>query len=337
MSVVLLKGNDDVLLAAAVKEKVDSLVGDGDSSLMVEELTEQNYLLDDGSFAIRRLVDAAQTMPFLTERRVVVARHMGRFSKAVDVEGLVDYLNSPVDTTDLVLVWEKGYSPKQDRLAAIPKPLGEALKAVGAETIETGVPGGKNADAWVSDQLRAAQVSFDNRTAQLITKHLGDERSRVVNLISTLEAVYGPGSKLGTEEVEPFLGDTGGVPPWELTDAIDSGKIDVALDKLSRMIGTGGRHPLQVMASLQTHYLRMVKLDGAPVSGEKQAAEWLGMKGRSTFPAKKALTQTKRLGSDGVKRAVELLAEADRGLRGEVGWPPELVMEVLVARLANLR
>ena len=120
MSVVLLKGNDDVLLAAAVKEKVDALVGTGDSSLMVEELTEQNYLLEDGSFAIRRLVDAAQTMPFLTERRVVVARHMGRFSKAADVEGLVDYLNSPVDTTDLVLVWEKGYSPKQDRLAAIP-------------------------------------------------------------------------------------------------------------------------------------------------------------------------------------------------------------------------
>lgn len=60
------------------------------------------------------------------------------------------------------------------------------------------------------------------------------------------------------------------------------------------------------------------------------------MKG-STFPAKKALTQSKRLGSDGVKRAVTLLADADRGLRGESGWPPELVMEVLVARLANLR
>ena len=90
------------------------------------------------------------------------------------------------------------------------------------------------------------------------------------------------------------------------------------------------------MATLQTHYLRMARLDGSGVRGEKQAAELLGMKG-STFPAKKALAQTNRLGSDGVKRAVQLLADADRGLRGESGWPPELVMEVLVARLATIR
>ncbi len=336
MAVVLLKGNDESLLANALKEKVDTLVGPGDASLMVEELTETQYRLEDDSFAIRRLVDSAQTPPFLTERRVVVGRHMGRFSKAADVEALVKYLAEPLSSTDLVLVWEKGQSPKQDRLANIPKPLKEALDSVGAETIETGVPSGKGADAWFDQQIKLSSLSIDRRAAQHIGRHLGDERSRVVNLLSTLESVFGAGATVGVEEVEPFLGDTGGVPPWELTDAIDSGKIDVALDKLQRMTGTGGRHPLQVMASLQTHYLRMLRLDGAPVSGEKQAAQLLGMKG-STFPAKKALTQSKRLGSAGVKRGVELLAEADRGLRGEVGWPPELVMEVLVARLANLR
>ena len=169
-----------------------------------------------------------------------------------------------------------------------------------------------------------------------IAEHLGEQRSRVVSLLNTLEAVYGPGTTLGTAEVEPFLGETGDVPPWELTDAIDAGRIDVALDKLHRMLGSGTRHPLQVMASLQTHYLRITRLSGAPVAGEKQAAELLGIKG-STFPAKKALAQSKRLGPEGTMRAIALLAEADRGLRGESGWPPELVMEVLVARLAAMR
>ncbi len=336
MAIVFFKGNDASLLSSAVKEKVDALVGTGDASLMVEELTEVQYRLEDDSFAIRRLVDSAQTPPFLTDRRVVVGRHMGRFSKAADVEALVNYLGEPLESTDLVLVWERGQSPKQDRLANVPKSLKEALEAAGAETIETSVPTGKGADMWLEQQIKLASVTLDRRATQHLSAHLGDERSRVVNLLSTLESVYGAGAKVGVEEIEPFLGDTGGVPPWELTDAIDSGKIDVALDKLQRMTGTGGRHPLQIMASLQTHYLRMLRLDGAPVSGEKQAAQLLGMKG-STFPAKKALTQSKRLGSDGVKRAVTLLADADRGLRGESGWPPELVMEVLVARLANLR
>jgi DNA polymerase-3 subunit delta len=336
MTVVVLKGNDDTLLSQAVSDKVKELVGSGDASLMVEELGEEQYRMEDESFAITRLVDAAQTPPFLTDRRVVVGRNLGRFSKAADVEALVQWLGAPLPSTDLVLVWEKGISPRQDRLSAIPKALTEALSAAGAEVVETGVPGGKNAGAWLERQLKQSAVRIDARAANLIAEHLGEQRSRVVNLLNTLEAVYGPDAKLGVDEVEPFLGETGDVPPWELTDAIDSGKIDVALDKLHRMVESGGRHPLQVMASLQTHYLRMARLDGAPVAGEKQAAQLLGMKG-STFPAKKALTQAKRLGNGGVKRAIDLLAEADRGLRGESGWPPELVMEVLVARLAALR
>jgi DNA polymerase III subunit delta len=48
------------------------------------------------------------------------------------------------------------------------------------------------------------------------------------------------------------------------------------------------------------------------------------------------LTQTKRLGSDKVATAIGLLADADLALRGSIAWPPELVMEVLVARLARL-
>ena len=336
MTIRLLKGNDDTLLSRAVSDQVAALVGSGDSSLMVEELTEEQYRMEDESFASTRLVDAAQTPPFLTERRVVVGRHLGRFSKGADVEALAAYLASPLASTDLVLVWERGISPKQDRMPAIPKGLTEALKAAGAEIIDAGIPSGKNASAWLDRQLKTAAVTVDARAANHIAAHLGEQRARVVSLLSTLESVYGPEVTIGVDEVEPFLGESGDVPPWDLTDAIDSGKIDVSLDNLHRMMAAGGRHPLQIMATLQTHYIRMLKLDGAPISGEKQAAQLLGMKG-STFPAKKALTQTKKLGSGGVRRAIELLADADRGLRGESGWPPELVMEVLVARLANLR
>lgn len=336
MTVTLIKANDDTLLSKAVSDTVGALVGDGDASLIVEELAEEQFRMEDESFAMTRLIESAQTPPFLTDHRVVIGRNLGRFSKAADVEALVAYLAEPLPSTNLVLVWEKGISPKQDRLPAVPKSLLEAIKTAGGEVIDAGIPGGKGAKTWLDSQLKAAAVRLDRSAAEAIAAHLGEERTRVVSLLSTLEAIYGPGTQVSVSEVEPFLGESGDVPPWELTDAIDSGRIDVALDKLHRMLGSGGRHPLQIMATLQTHYLRMLRLDGAPVAGEKQAAELLGMKG-STFPAKKALTQTKKLGSANIKRAVSLLAEADRGLRGEIAWPPELIVEVLVARLTNLR
>jgi len=124
------------------------------------------------------------------------------------------------------------------------------------------------------------------------------------------------------------------VPPWDLTDAIDKGDVALSIDRLQRMMGAGDRHSLAIMATLQSHYLRMVKLDGANVRGEKEAAAILGMKG-STFPAKKAMNQARKLGSPGIRRAVALLAKADVDLRGAQAWPQELTMEVLVARLAR--
>jgi DNA polymerase-3 subunit delta len=101
------------------------------------------------------------------------------------------------------------------------------------------------------------------------------------------------------------------------------------------MTAGGGRHALQIMATLQNHYGRMLALDGAAVGGERDAAALLGLRG-STFPARKALSQSRRLGHDRVVRAIDLLATADLDLRGGKAWPDDLVLEVLVARLAYL-
>jgi hypothetical protein len=56
----------------------------------------------------------------------------------------------------------------------------------------------------------------------------------------------------------------------------------------------------------------------------------------STFPARKALLQARRLGHAGVARAILLLADADLALKGTIEWSPELILEVLVARLAAM-
>ena len=124
------------------------------------------------------------------------------------------------------------------------------------------------------------------------------------------------------------------MPPWDLTDAIDGGDTAGALALLARMTGAGGRHPLQLMAILHAHYVRLARLDGLDVRSEAQAADILGIKG---FPAKKALTQYRRLGGDGVRRAIDLLAGADLDLRGRRDLDPDVVMEILVARLSRLR
>jgi DNA polymerase III delta subunit len=69
------------------------------------------------------------------------------------------------------------------------------------------------------------------------------------------------------------------------------------------------------------------------VQSAEVAANILGGK---AFTAGKVLDQYKKLGSSNVAQAVSLLAQADVDLRGGKDWPPELVMEVLIARLSRL-
>lgn len=332
--VYLVKGGDEVLLGDAVVDLVRALVGEGDRTLMVTELGADAYESDD-EMEIAPLVDAAQTAPFLTDRRVVVGRNAAVFGTKDAVGPLVGYLADPLPTTSLVLVWEKDTRPnKQGRVANVPRSLSDAVTAAGGVVVDTAPGTGKARSSWVEDQLREAQVTLDNAARAAVVAHVGDEANRLPGILSTLEAVFGSGARLGVDDVVPYLGEAGDVAPWDLTDAIDAGDVPRALDQLHRMLAGGGRHPLQVMATLTNHVVRMARLDDPTIRGDKAAAEALGIKG-SPYPAKKALAGAQRLGSDRLADFVALVAQADLDLHGAKAWPPELVVEVLVARLAG--
>jgi len=317
----LLRGDDAVLLADATRSLVGTLVGAGDPSLVVEDLDFE--VGDDHS--IGALLDACLTPPFLTDLRVVVGRHAGALSTE-ESGRIIEYLDDPLDTTRLVLVGGGG---------TVPPKLVAAVKKVG-ELIDAGLPRqARERTSWLVDRLKKAPVKLDAAAGNRLGQHLGEDLSRLNGILSVLAGAYGPGAHVGVSELEPFLGEAGGVAPWDLTDALDKGDTRTALELLHRMIGTGDRHPLVVMATLHRHYQSMLRLDGSGARNDVEAAQILGLKG-STFPAKKALTQARKLQSERIRRAIALVAEADLDLRGAKSWPETLVMELLVARLCQL-
>jgi DNA polymerase III subunit delta len=316
-SVVLVKGDDASLLAAAVRDLIHAYAGDEDLSLGLDDFSDADYDL-------AAAVDAAQTPPMFTSRRIVVAREIGRFGKD-DIEPLLTYLAGPCPTTSLILVGGGGVTSRK---------ILDAVKKVG-ELIETGVPSGKARQAWLTAQLNDAPVRLDGRATQLLGDHLGDDLGRLSGILEVLAAVHGEGARISADALEPFLGQAGSGAPWDLTDAIDRGDVPTALDQLHRTMNAGERHALQVMASLQAHFGRMLRLDGSGARDENEAASHLAMTG-STFPAKKALAQTRKLGSANIRRAISLLATADLDLRGNRDMAAPLVMEMLVARLSRL-
>ena len=316
----LVTGEDASLLSEAVTKLVGELVGASDRSLVVEDFSGDEV-------DVAAVASACSTPPFLADRRVVVLREAGRFGTE-QLEPLLSYLKEPLSTTKLVIAGGGG---------TLPAKFVSAFKAApGTVLVSTDVTS-REAHNWVTDRIARGPVTLAPAAAAEVESHLGEDLNRLGALLATLETAYGPGAKVSLDELEPYLGQPGSVPPWDLTDAIDRGEADVALRVLHRLMEAGARHPLVLLAILHRHFGNVLRVQSPGITTEGQAAEALGIaKGRSTFPARKALNAARRLAPRGSADAVIALADAELALKGKLEWEADLVLEVLVARLCRL-
>jgi DNA polymerase-3 subunit delta len=316
----LVTGNNPSLVAEAVTNLVNQLVEGAQRSLVVEDYGGEE--LDLGV-----VVDACATPPFLADRRVVVLRDAGDFP-ADQLQRLVPCLEDPLPTTRLVVAGGGGALPAKF-VTAFKQAPGAALVNTDVSTRET--------HGWISQRLAQGPVRLAPTAAALVETHLGEDLDRLSTLLATLEAAYGHGARIGDDDLRPYLGEPGSVPPWDLTDAIDKGETETALKVLHRLLEAGDRHPLVLLAILHRHFGNILRAQSPTITSEAEAAQAIGVaKGRSTFPARKALDAARRLGPRGAGDAIVALADAELTLKGKVDLPPELVLEVLVARLCRL-
>jgi DNA polymerase-3 subunit delta len=264
----------------------------------------------------------------MTRRRIVVVRDYEQIP-APDLPPLVTYLADPLDTSVLVFVAGGG---------RVPKALADALTDAEAEAVGGGSE--KTADV-LARATGDAGLGLRPDAVSLITEHLGEDASRIGALVDLLVGAFGPGATLAAEDVESYLGEAGSVPVWQLTNRVEEGDVAGALATLHRLLTVttarepGAMHPLQVMGLLHSRARRLLRLDDPGIRSTDDAHAALGGKG-STYPARKALEASRGLGTEGLRRAVDLLHQADLDLKGQTGLPAETVIEVLVARLAGL-
>jgi len=76
--------------------------------------------------------------------------------------------------------------------------------------------------AYVESKLGEYQVSIDRQLAERVASQVGDDLARVDSLARTLRSIYGT-APLTFANVEPYLGDAGDVPEWDLTTPLTAG------------------------------------------------------------------------------------------------------------------
>ncbi len=322
-------GTDATMVYDAVHNVIAHALADLDPSFALQDFTAKDVTSSGGESVTPKVLEALNTPPFLVEKRVVVLRD-AQSLLANEVAALIEWIGDPAPQVHFVI-------------AVVGTKAHKLVKAAG-EVVEVNV-GSRSAEriSFVESKFGEYRVGIDHDTAQKVADQVGDDVARVDALARTLSSIYGT-APLHFGHIEPYLGDAGDVPEWDLTDAIDGGDATKAIVVARRMLDSKGRAGLQIVNMLQRHYLRMARLEGSGVRGGDDAAALLGIRG---FPATKALQMSQRLGTERIASAVHWIANADVALKGGVHFGGKdlntdmdvtelTVIEILVARLAKM-
>lgn len=183
---------------------------------------------------------------------------------------------------------------------------------------------------FATKRFAAEGIKLDRGAVTLVVDRCGEEPMMLRAIAQTMAAagITGPTSAAA---VTPYLPSDGDLPPWALTDALDTGNVNAALGAALRMLDAG-RNAHQLLASLRKHYEVRHKLALVGDHGADAVCSEYKLHG---FVATKARDAARRANPDRCGKDLERVLAASADLKGGSGLDERTIMTILTARLAT--
>jgi DNA polymerase-3 subunit delta len=182
---------------------------------------------ETGGPAYAAIADDLATLPFLTDRRVVVIRDADRFISA-HRERLERYFAAPSPTGTLVLVCRS--FPKTTRLY-------KAAAAIG-RLVECKRLSGRSVIDFVTEQFAASGKRIDYPTAARLAELIGNEQAALAGEVEKLCLYASNRSTITAADVDDLVGQSREEKIFAAMDAAAAGAADVALTLWNQVLET---------------------------------------------------------------------------------------------------
>lgn len=322
--------------------KMKAHLGDPDILLL-------NLTVLDAAATFRDIQSACESMPFLADRRLVVARNWlsrtggGRKKAARTVADdpaarMADYADALPDFTALVLA-EDATLPASHPVVQAAERLAPAKRArvklfdVPADLV-----------AWIVERARLKGGAIARDAAALLSTKINrgnkndrdhfDEDSRlyVLKLDSELDKLvaYAAGRDVSAADVELLVQDEEQSDIFRFLDAISTRDGETAYAVVRGVLGRG-ESPLVVVSHLARHMRTLI----AAKENDRLTPEELGqLLGVHPYPAKKAMQQAGRFTMDELRRDFLAIVETDVAIK--TGQMEDVAaLDVLVAEICR--
>lgn len=257
----------------------------------------------------------AETLPFLTDRRVVLVRSADRYMTETGAGPLSAYYANPSPTTVLMLV-----AGKVDKRSKLYKSCEQ-----NATVVECGQLDERALRLWINREADERGKKFDPDAIREIIDRTGGKLGDVNNAVTLVCGFIGDRAKVTQQDVIAACTDVAEEEVWALTDAISESNTAEAM-RVLRALYDLGKSEFEILGTvnwlLKTAYATATAKPGDPFL--------------RSFPARKCKPLADKLGLVKIKAAFHLLVEADFMLRS-TGVDRSLALELLVIKLAAPR
>jgi len=238
--IYVLAGKEQSLVVARLHTLLDELIEPAQRVTGLLDVNANDILLPE-------VLDELRTLPFLTDKRVVVLRKAGDFISQ-NRPHLEKYFDAPCPTGVLILLVETW--PSNTKLA-------KKLPKVG-KLIKIAQPKGQNLLRRLAEYARDAhQMTLQRNTPELLVDLIGEDLPRLYSEIDKL-ALYAQGEKAITPaHIKAVTGHNRIFGAFEVIDEIIAGNPAQAVERLRRMFSEDRSSEYKVVGAFAFHLRRM--------------------------------------------------------------------------------
>jgi DNA polymerase III subunit delta len=311
----LLFGEEELL----IREAVDLIV----STIVDPAARDFNFnVLYCRDTPVAELVNLAQTLPLMAEKRLIVAKDVDAF-KASDIEELMPYLNDPSPSTCLVMIANQAKYDKKNML--------DAVEAHGAVVKVYPLLDGEIIP-WIDAWAKARGLSLRRDASQYLWQVVGNDLQKIKNELEKVEIYMKEKKSITFDDVKTVVGDFREYSTFDLATALGQKNREKAFLILFRLIQEG-EQPVGLLGSIAWHFRKLLRAKAMEEEGVGYEA--IKRKLRVIFYESASFRQQmKTFTMEELCNAFEIMQRADRTLKSS-SLNGRLVLERMILKLCD--
>jgi DNA polymerase-3 subunit delta len=298
-------------------------------------MADLNTTRYDGREASEEVVrSAANSMPFLSDRRMVILTHpFARLTTEAARVRFRELLDGLPESTALVLIIEDSFERRDWSRLRQDHWLRRWFEAAGPRAYYQlcQLPPHSSMPEWVRKEARSLGGQFSSEAAAALVSHIGNDTRTASLEIEKLLLYVDRQRPVEAQDVEELSTQTAQADVFQMVDAMSAGNASLALNLLHRLMEEEDELNLFGMIVRQFRLL----LVGREMFAEgRTSADFAKGLARNEFVARKSMEQARRFSQDRLDSIYHRLLEIDEGVKtGQTSLP--VALDVLVVELAR--